>query len=115
MSPLVALHVTRVTCRESIRQRGLIPAQPRKGRPFGVYVYTDGNDFDHTTWMRKFTSRATVWAAGPRQDIWAVAYIGPLTVDRYVRNALIFLEKVTPEHVTLVTRNGNRDAFARAA
>lgn len=98
MSPLVGYHVTRPACRESIKQDGLIPAQPVKGRPFGVYVCRWDGEFDHPTWESH-----AYWCHNRNSDVWEAAYIGPLTFDQYVLNGFIFLERVTV--VTLVTGN----------
>lgn len=100
MSPLVAYHVTRNACRESIRRHGLLPGHDRRGRPFGVYVFRGDNSFDHLC----INSR-TEWTRAPRQDLWRVAYIGPLTHDAYVLNGFVLLGTV--DNVTLVT--GNHD------
>lgn len=98
MSPIVGYHATRECCRPSIRQYGLVPAQPQKGRPFGVYVFRDDEGFDHVG----YNSR-TVWEHHPKLDLWECTYIGPIVPDRYVLNALVFLEHV--EHVTLVKKS----------
>lgn len=98
MSPLVAYHVTRTACRESIAQHGLLPNQPTKARPYGVYVFRDDGAFDHPGWDSR-----TVWARdfGPPlgPDVWEVAYIGPLMVDQYVLNGMVLLGTV--DHVRL--------------
>ena len=101
MSPLVAYHATNPKCRESILRRGLLPAQPQKGRPFGVYVFRDDDAFNHPTFSR---GGRLIWVVGGGQDIWEAAYIGPLTPDQYVINGMVFLGPV--HHVTLVTGNG---------
>ena len=36
-------------------------------------------------------------------DLWRVAYVGPLSPDRYVENGLVLHKPVPPECVTLVT------------
>lgn len=101
MSPIVGYHATREACRASIREIGLLCSQPQRGRPFGVYVYRDDGSFDHLGW-----NSLCVWDCGPKEDLWECAYIGPLTEDTYVLNAMIFLEPV--KHVTLVTGNSGR-------
>lgn len=97
MSPVVAYHVTRSACRSSIRTYGLLPASPMK-RPFGVYVFRDDDSFAHVTW-----ESTAEWTYYHGQDLWEVAYIGPMMLDQYVLNALIFLGPV--DHVSLVTGN----------
>lgn len=98
MSPIVGYHATRDCCRHSIRADGILPNQPAQGRPFGVYVFRDDGGFDHLTWNSR-----SVWEHRPRLDLWECAYIGPLVADRFVLNAMVFLDAV--EHVTLVTGN----------
>lgn len=98
MSPIVGYHCTRNACRESIRQNGLLGAQPTKARPWGVYVFRADGEFDHPT-----RDSLSEWTHYHGQDLWRVAYIGPSMPDQYVLNALIFLGPV--EHVTLVTGN----------
>lgn len=98
MSPIVGYHATRNCCRQSIRKYGILPGQPAKGRPHGVYVFRHDGAFDHVG----FNSR-TVWEAHSRLDVWECAYIGPVVEDRFVLNAMIFLDSV--QHVTLVTGN----------
>lgn len=97
MSPLVAYHATRMTCRESIQECGLLP-NGGKGRPYGVYVFRADDSFDHAG----YNSR-TVWSLLPRRDLWEIEYIGPFTFDPYVLNGFILLGRV--DHVTLVTGN----------
>jgi hypothetical protein len=103
MSPLVALHATSVTNRESIRVRGLVPGPPKNRGRTGVYVFSDG--ISHPTRGRTAGARRIKWTAGPGEDVWQVAYIGPVATDIYVENALILLDSVGPELVTLVTGN----------
>lgn len=103
LSPLVVLHVTRVACRQSIKRRGLLAGQPAPGRPFGVYVYSDY--VQHGTRGSSFGAKRVRWTSGPKQDVWQVAYIGRAIPDIYVENALILLDSVAPEYVTLVTGN----------
>lgn len=98
MSPLVAYHVTRFACRKSISENGLLPNRPTGGRPYGVYVFRPDGALDHgckNSW--------TEWTLNDRQDMWEVAYIGPLMQDDYVLNAVILLGDV--DKVTLVTGN----------
>lgn len=98
MSPLVAYHVTRKACRASIEENGLLCNRPTKARPFGVYVFRWDRSFEHVTWESR-----SEWTFYHGQDLWEVAYIGPLMPDQYVFNALILLRPAT--HVTLVTGN----------
>lgn len=97
MSPLVACHATRNACRHGIQAFGLLPNK-LPGRPYGVYVFRSDHGFDHLGW----NSRCE-WTVTPGQDLWRVAYIGPVMEDQYVCNALILLDTV--DHVTLVTGN----------
>lgn len=98
MSPIVAYHVTRAACRESIQANGLLPNQPTKARPYGVYVFRFDGSFHHWTWESR-----TEWTFYHNQDLWCVSYIGPLMLDQYVSNAMILLDVV--DHVSLVTGN----------
>ena len=98
MSPLVAYHATNPKCRESIRDNGLLPSQPIMGRPHGVYVFRPDESFDHLGW-----NSHGMWDCAPGEDLWKVAYIGPLMIDQYILNAMILLGTV--DHVTLVTGN----------
>lgn len=112
MSPLLMLHVTRVACRDSILADGLIPAQPRRGRPFGVYVFSD-HLRNRVTKSHSRDSRAKAWGDQHRrrftdrlqQDVWQIAYLGPAIPDPYFENAMILLYPVEPEFVSLVTCN----------
>lgn len=108
MSPLLALHVTRVTCRDSIRRHGLIPASPGRGRPFGVYVTADGVRNRNTIQSSTLEPKPQpAWSNnGYGSDIWQIAYIGPLAPDPYFQDALILFDPIPANHVTLVTRNG---------
>lgn len=98
MSPLVAYHATRRACRESIQRHGLLCDKPRGKRPFGVYVFREDGALDHLGW----NSRAA-WTTEKAQDVWEVAYIGPMMPDQYVLNAFILLQPAT--QVTLVAGN----------
>jgi len=102
MSPLVAYHATNRFYRDSIRQRGLIGAQPNPSRPFGVYVYCMNGELDHPIRVR---GNRIEWTHSRGSDVWRVAYIGPLTPDAYVTNGMVCL--FDPEHVTLVIGNGS--------
>ena len=105
MVQIIANHATCVSRRPGIQRFGLLPFRPTFGRPMGVYVYTDGDDFDHPTWGRTRGSRRIRWCPAPPQDVYRVAYVGRIEPDCYVENALIFLDSVPLENVTLVTRN----------
>lgn len=108
MSPLVALHASHPKCRESIYARGLLTNQPAKGRPCGVYVFRPDDAIDHPSFSRGGRIRWDAWGGPWGSEVWLVAYIGPLTEDHYVENALVLLDSVEPTHVhnvTLVTRN----------
>jgi hypothetical protein len=52
-----------------------------------------------------YRSRRTRWEWYGQEDLWQVAYIGPMLADRLVENAMILLGDVLPEMVTLVTGN----------
>lgn len=101
MVQLVALHVTYVTRRESIRARGLLGAQPTKARPFGVYVFRDDGSLDHNT----IGSHRIHWSSERGSDTWQAVYCGPVMPDRYIVNGIILLEDVPPSDVSLVTGN----------
>lgn len=102
MSPFIAHHATRQACRDSIQREGILPSRPTALQPYGVYVFRDDTDIDHNTWSR---GRCLRWAHDQRQDVWRVAYIGPMRPDHLVTNAMVLLERVRPSEVTLVTRN----------
>lgn len=93
MSPLVAYHVTRTACRDSIQEYGLLPNR-LPGRPYGVYVFRGDDSFDHLGW-----NSTCVWHDSPASDLWEVTYIGPLMPDRYVLNAMILLGVVDHVHL----------------
>jgi hypothetical protein len=95
MSPLVAYHATRRACRDSILRNGLLGNSPNGGRPFGVYVFRVDGGLDHVC-----RNSRLAWDVARAQDLWQVAYIGPVMLDRYVLNAAILLAPAT--HVTLV-------------
>src|SRR5215469_455494 len=103
MSPLVAYHSTARRHREAIHRYGLIPALPSSAQWFGVYVYRD--DYTHRTRHMRYRSGirpvSCWWAHRPPNDLWEVAYIGPLYPDQFVANALVLSEP--PEHVSLVS------------
>lgn len=101
MTPFLAYHATPRRHRESIGILGLIPGRPMRGRPFGVYVFND--NAPHPTFSR---GRFSVWwSGGPyyREDIWQVAYIGPMLSDEYVENGWVLLEGVPPQCLSLIT------------
>lgn len=93
----IGYHATSRRYRRSIAARGLIAAKPYCQRE-GVFVFSD----DLATPMLPGLPRVR-WAARPEtQDIWCVAYCGPMIADPFVENGLI-LPSVTD--VTLVTGN----------
>lgn len=98
MSPLVAYHSTTFRHRASIQQRGLLAGKPMFQRIFGVYVFR--NDHGHPTRMR---GARCVWGWDYPNDLWRVAYIGPLSEDRYVENGLVLHQSIPPQHITLIT------------
>ena len=93
---LSGLHATNVKHRDSIIERGLLPASPAVGRPFGIYVFSDDHSYDHPA----YNSRC-VWCRPRWADLWRVGYFGPARFDQYVMNALILLDR--PQLVTLIT------------
>lgn len=103
MSPLIAYHATPMRHRNSIAELGLLACCPMKGRPYGVYVFS--NAFDHPVFSRARRSRAIKckWDWQPPSDLWQVAYIGPLSPDHYVANAMILHERVPPQCLSLIT------------
>lgn len=105
MSPLVAYHATSRKCRDSIGDDGLIACQPMRGRPHGVYVYRDDDSIDHPTFTRAGPIRWGCFGGPYGSDLWRIAYVGPLTSDHYVTNALICLDSIPPSAITLITRN----------
>jgi hypothetical protein len=104
MSPLSLLHATRVTCRGSIRARGLVPNQPNPSRPYGVYTYSDGI-VNRGSRCKSPDGTPRLWGPSCHMDVWQVSYIGPCGPDVYISNGLILFDKVAPEYVTLVTGN----------
>jgi hypothetical protein len=102
VSPFCALHVTRVACRTSIQDYGIVGNAPR-GRPWGVYVFSD--DIRHDPGRPVEGGPPARWHARPGMDVWQVNYIGPMMNDTYVENGVILLESVPATGVTLVTCN----------
>lgn len=96
MSPMIAYHVTRHACREAILRDGLLCDRPNKGQPFGVYVFREDGSLDHPGRNSK-----CFWTSERSQDVWEVAYIGPMIADQYVLNGYVLLRPATM--VTLVT------------
>ncbi|MGH7240236.1 MAG: hypothetical protein ACREHG_09285 [Candidatus Saccharimonadales bacterium] len=103
MSPFIALHATRRACRHSILHLGLLRSQPNRGQPYGIYVYRQDDSIDHQVWLKTFEAIHCRWAGQPPQDIWMVAYIGPMCEDQYVTNGMVLLQDCP--QVTLVTGN----------
>jgi hypothetical protein len=102
VSPLVAYHSTPRRHRASIERHGLLCGLPNVGQHFGVYVYSD--DYEHATCERRRSKQYWVyWAHRPPNDLWRVAYIGPLCPDQYVANALVLFERVQVLHLSRVT------------
>ena len=93
MSPFICYHSTARRHRDSIWRYGLLPNLPNAGQHFGVYVYQD--DAPHVTRERRrprqFWCR---WAHRPPNDLWQVAYIGPLYRDQYVTNGFVLFDPV---------------------
>lgn len=103
MSPVIFYHSTLPRHRESIERLGLLPGLPHPAQYFGVYVYND--DFGHATHTKGSFRRAfrCYWAHGDGNDLWQVAYIGPMFEDQFVENGMVLEDTAT--QVTLVTRN----------
>lgn len=95
---LSGLHATRVACRDSISRQGLIPASPKGGRPFGVYIFREDDSFAHLGYNSRL-----VWAYGRGQDVYEIGYFGRAKLDQFVLNGLICFD--SPQLVSLVTRN----------
>lgn len=98
MSPVLVYHTSPFRRRAGILRHGKIfPNEPSAAEPYGVYVYRDDGSWNHPTWNSR-----TVWTAG-RQDVWMIAYIGPIMMDKFVHNGMILLD--VADHVTLTTGN----------
>lgn len=93
---LVAYHSTNRKNRDTIVEFSLLPAQPQRGRPFGVYVFREDFSFNHASW-----NSSCWWSVAERADLWRVAYFGRACMDQYVINGMVLLDRVTS--VTLVT------------
>ena len=106
MSPFLFHHSTRRACRSSIQERGLLGAQPCAYQAWGVYVYSD--DMKHPVTVRGAGARRLVHQPHASQDVWQVAYIGPIVADCFVMNGWVLLENPTPDEVTLVTGHYER-------
>lgn len=102
MSPFVAYHATSRRHRESIRERGLLRDwfAHRPPHRIGIYVFND--ECEHPTFSRSAFG-GLWWSYGSGQDVWEVAYIGPMAPDQYVCNGMILYEKVPPECLSLIT------------
>lgn len=98
VSPFICYHASARRNRDGILRDGLLPGQPSECQPSGVYAFSPH--------LANFTDRSTAqqcgWSYGPGQDLWQIAYIGPMRVDPCLRNAVV-LPSVTS--VTLVTGN----------
>ena len=91
MSGLVVFHhVTYARSRESIAEFGLLPG-PVKGRPFGLYVYSD--EMLHGSFSAH--SVPSMWHRNKGQDSYRVAYFGELLPDNFVTNGWILLDSAT--------------------
>lgn len=93
MSLFIGYHATPRRNRASILAHGLRAHTP-DGRPNGVYVFNDD--------LHNPDAMSLQWSRGAGQDLWQVAYFGPMQPDRLCWNAVI-LPSVTP--VTLVSGN----------
>lgn len=102
MSPFVAYHATSRRHRDSIWQHGLLIDYSGERSPerIGIYVFND--ECQHPTFSRSPIG-GIWWSYGVRQDVWQVAYIGPLAPDHYVNNGMILYERVPPQCLSLIT------------
>lgn len=92
----VGYHATSRHYRTSIQESGLLAHKPYMQRE-GVFVFSD----ELLTSTLPGLPRVR-WAHRSTQDLWRVAYCGPMFADPFVENAVI-LPSVTD--VTLVTGN----------
>lgn len=101
MSPFVAYHATSRRHRDSIREHGLLLNFERMSpERNGVYVFND--ECEHPTFSRSALG-GIFWSYGVNQDLWEVAYIGPMAPDHFVNNGIILYERVPPECLSLIT------------
>lgn len=94
----IGYHATARTVRDRIQAEGLRAHKPVGNLTCGVYVFND--DLDNMPGLPE--SSWCVWSSAPGQDVWRVAYCGPMIVDPLVRNAVILPDT---QDVTLVTGN----------
>lgn len=102
MSPFIAYHSCPRRYRESILQYGLLPSLPNPAQFYGVYVFRD--DYQHPTRSKGNLSRSfrCHWDHRPPNDLWEVAYIGPMCGDQYVENGLVLFER--PQFASLLSQ-----------
>lgn len=100
MSPLIAYHTAPPRCRDHIRKHGLLPNLPNPSQLFGIYVYRD--DYTHPLRSRRSRRYWCHWTHRPQNDLWEVAYIGPMCGDQFVTNGLVLFER--PQFVSLLSR-----------
>lgn len=102
MSPLVAYHATAQRHRENILRYGLIPHQPTRLQPWGVYVYRPDREFDHNTGGKQWRPSGVRWVGAWPMDVWQVSYIGPVCADQFVMNGWVLFEQVQPAQCRLL-------------
>lgn len=97
----MAYHSTPRRHREAIQRYGLLPSLPSPAQFYGVYVYRD--DYSHPTRAKGNLSRSfrCHWSHAAPNDLWRVAYIGPLCGDQFVENGLVLFDR--PEFASLVS------------
>jgi hypothetical protein len=104
VSPLAAYHSTSRRHRESIQEHGLLPNLPNATQLYGVYVFRD-DLYHRTRHMRirgAFRQVRVRWAHETHNDLWEVAYVGPLCPDQFVENGLVLY--YPPQLVSLLTQ-----------
>lgn len=99
-------HATPRRHRDAIRQYGLLPNLPNCSQLFGVYAFQD-EAYHDTRMMRGIGGRwrrvRVWWDYKPPNDLWQIAYVGPITPDQFVENGFV-LDAIPPEHVSLVSQ-----------
>jgi len=101
VSPVIVYHSTARRHRESIERHGLLGNLPNAGQWWGIYTFRD--DYRHIPPRDRRNRRTwTIWTHHEPNDLWEIAYIGPLLPDQYVANGLVLTER--PEFVSRVSR-----------
>lgn len=104
MNWIIGYHATQPRHYEGISRLGLLRSEPSLAQAYGIYVYREDAGFDHPTYGKGGAYRIR-WSSSRSNHIWRVAYCGPFIPDPVVENAMILLQDVPPEWVTLVTGN----------